>query len=117
MITPEQKTQPSWKGYWNYRIMRMVEIHPTMGESITYGIVEAHYENRGDAKPHSWSEEYCHPMGETLGELTKDFAWFLTALTKPVLDENGNECAPAVMLADDLQKWLDARAEAKGEVQ
>ena len=100
---------------WNYRIMRKVQHDAKLGTSISYGVAEAHYANHGDTLPNGWTEEYMEPMGETLEELISDFAQFMTALTKPILDHNGFECGPAVILGDALQQWIDARAEAKGE--
>ena len=95
---------------WNYRIMRRMENGKPM-----YGIVEAHYTKRGDTKPHSWTQGYSEPFGETLEELTKDFAWFMAALRWPVLDEEGNECEPQLMQVDTLQKWIDEMADVQGE--
>ena len=110
---PEKKIKLG--GGWNYRIMRKVQHDPKFGTSVTYGIVEAHYEKRGDELPNTWTEEYVEPMAENLPDLIKDFAWMMTALTKPVLDHNGSACEPATILVDELQQWLDARADAQGE--
>lgn len=99
---------------WNHRIQRRVEVGPTGETHVSYGIVEAHYDKRGDKTPVSWTEDYMAPTGETLPELIKDFAWFMAALRHPVIDHNGAECEPAALLADEIQQWANAVTEAKG---
>lgn len=99
---------------WNHRVMRRVQVDPRGETLVTYGIVEAHYEKRGGL-PHSWTEGYMEPMGESMTELIQDFACMLAALRLPVLDHNGSECEPAVLLADDIQKWIDAMRDIQGE--
>jgi hypothetical protein len=53
-------------------------------EDTSYGIVEAHYTEKGNAELSSWSEDYVAPVGETLNDFITDLAWFFAALTKPV---------------------------------
>ena len=94
---------------WDYRVFRCPEIDG----SAYYEIRETHYDASG--KVTGWTERGSSPLGETFRELINDLAWFMAALTKPILDEKtGEECEPAQMLADDLQKWMDARADTEG---
>ena len=94
---------------WNYRVFRCAN----PDGSPYYEMRETHYDESGV----SWGEDAASPQGETLRELISDLAWFLAALTKPILDDKtGRECEPAQMLADDLQKWMDdLRRGAEGE--
>lgn len=94
---------------WNYRVFRCAE----KDGSPYYEIRETHYD---DAAVTGWSEGAAWPMGESFGDLINDIGWFLAALSRPILDgKTGKECEPAQMLSDDLQRWIDARAEAQGE--
>lgn len=95
---------------WNYRVFRCVD--PT--GSPYYEMREVHY-GEGN-KVEGWTEGGSAPMGETFRELIGDLAWLLAALSKPILDDKtGLECEPAQMLADDLQRWMDARADTESE--
>jgi len=95
---------------WNYRVFRCAN----PDGSPYYEIREAYYDK--DRKVDGWTERGSAPMGDTFKELIGDLALIMAALSRPILDgETGLECEPAQMLADDLQQWLDARAEAKGE--
>jgi hypothetical protein len=97
---------------WNYRVFRCID--GNIAKSVYYEIRETHYDDAG--KVNGWAVGAAWPMGETFGDLISDLGWFMASLSKPILDgETGLECEPAQMLADDLQKWIDARAEAKGE--
>ena len=100
-------------GCWNHRVMRKVFVseHETV---VQYGIVEAHYHTKGDKLPHSWTEEFMEPYGDTLPDLIKDFARMMAALSLPVLDHNGAEIEPAAVLADELQQWIDSMREVQG---
>ena len=100
---------------WNHRIMRRIYVDPTGKTTVRYGIVEAHYEKRGDDMPHSWMEEFIAPEGDTLPSLIKDFSQMLAALSKPILDHNGSRCEPATITSDELQQWVDALRDAEGE--
>lgn len=94
---------------WNYRVFRCTDPD---GSSF-YEVREVYYNK--DKEVNGWTEEGCSPAGDTFGDLIKDFAWFLAALNKPILDDKtGRECEPAQMLADDLQQWLEARSSAQG---
>ena len=46
-------------------------------------------------------------MGDTFDGLIKDLAWFMTALTKPVLDEKGME--QTLRLVDRLEELDDVQ--------
>lgn len=93
---------------WNYRVFRGAD----PDGSTYYEICEVHYND--DNKVTGWTNA-ASPMGETFGELINDLAWVMAAITKPILDDKtGQECEPAQMLADDLQKWMDARADTEG---
>jgi hypothetical protein len=95
---------------WNYRVFRCID----PGNLPYYEMRETHYDDAGNVN--GWTEGAAAPLGETFDELISDVAWIMTALSKPILsDDTGLECEPAQMLADDLQQWMDARAEAKGE--
>lgn len=95
---------------WNYRVFRGAD----PDGSPYYEIRETHYDAAGAVN--GWTAGGSAPMGETFRELINDLAWIMAALSKPILDgKTGLECEPAQMLADDLQRWLDARAGAKGE--
>lgn len=95
---------------WNYRVFRCAN----PDGSPYYEMREAYYDEAG--KLDGWTEGGAAPMGETFDELIGDLARLMAALSKPILDDKtGLECEPAQILADDLQKWMDARAEAKGE--
>ncbi len=95
---------------WNYRVFRCAS---EPDGSPVYEMREVHYDEAN--KVTGWTEGASSPMGETFRELINDLAWFMAALNKPVLDEKtGLECEPAQMLTDDLQQWVDARADAKG---
>lgn len=100
---------------WNYRIMRKIIVDKTGATETQYGIVEAYYSAKGDVIPHSWTENFCSPFGETIDDLIKDFSWMMAALRLPILDHNGAKCEPATMLADDIQKWVDAMCDVQGE--
>jgi hypothetical protein len=96
---------------WNYRVFRCAS---EPDGSPFYEMREVHYDEAD--KVTGWTEGASSPMGTTFRELIADFGWYLSALGKPILDDKtGLECEPAQMLADDLQQWLDARADAKGE--
>lgn len=95
---------------WNYRVFRCAGIDG----SAYYEMRETHYDATG--KVNGWTESGSAPMGSTFRELIRDVAWFMGALNKPILDEkSGSECEPAQMLTDELQQWMDARADAEGE--
>ena len=99
------------KPTWNYRVFRCAD--PPDG-SVYYEIRETHYDAAKTVN--GWAESGAAPMGETFKELIHDIAWVMAALNKPVLDEQtGLECEPAQMLTDDIQQWVDARADAEGE--
>lgn len=94
---------------WNYRVFRCSE----PDGSPYYELREVYYDEAKNIT--GWTAGASAPLGETFRDLIGDFAWFLAALDKPVLDDKtGQECEPAQMLTDDLKQWLDARAEAKG---
>lgn len=96
---------------WNYRVMRH-ESKTADNDEIFYAIHEVYYNDAGDVS--GWTQEVCgSPCGENLGEMVRDLAWIITALSKPVLDgATGKEIEPAAMLADDLAKMLRERPEA-----
>lgn len=95
---------------WNYRVFRCAE----PGDEPYYEIRETHYDAAGNVN--GWTETGSAAMGETFRSLINDLAWQIASLNKPILDgKTGKECEPAQMLTDDIQQWLDARAEAKGE--
>lgn len=95
---------------WNYRVFRGAD----PDGSAYYEFRETHYDDNNEVT--GWAEGGAAPMGETFRELINDLAWVIAALNKPVLDDKtGLECEPARMLTDDIQQWLDARADAKGE--
>lgn len=95
---------------WNYRVFRCAN----PDGSPYYEMRETHYDDAG--KMNGWAEGAAAPLGETFSELINDLAWLIASLNKPILDgETGQECEPAQMLTDDIQKWMDARAECKGE--
>lgn len=87
---------------WNYRVMRRTD----QTGAQYYCIVEAHYQAKGDSLPSSWTEGESAPIGESATELLNDLAWMLTALTKPVLDEDGKELCAQIMAVDELEKLL-----------
>ena len=94
---------------WNYRVFRCADPD---GSSF-YEIRETHYDEA--RKVTGWTEGASAPIGETFRELISDIAWIMAALSKPILDDTtGEEREPAQMQADELQQWLNARAEAKG---
>lgn len=96
-------------GCWNYRVQRRHD-----GTEPYYIIVEAHYKNRGDKSPNQWTEEPAAPQSETFEGLVKEMAQFMTALTKPCIDEKGADCEPATIAADMLQNWLNEVADTEG---
>lgn len=94
---------------WNYRVFRCAEMDGTP----YYEIRETYYAD--DGAVNGWTTEGSAPMGDTFDGLIKDMAWFMTALAKPILsDEDGSECEPARLLADDLQNMLDNTRDAAG---
>lgn len=100
---------------WNHRIQRRVYVDKAGNTTVQYGIVEAFYKERGDKLPHSWTEDFMAPSGETVAELTKEIAYMLAALRLPILNHNGGEVEPATLTADEIQLWVDELADVKGE--
>jgi hypothetical protein len=95
---------------WNYRVFRCVE---KVDDSVYYEIRETYYDESN--KVNGWTSDGSAPMGDTFDGLIRDMAWFMTALAKPILsDEDGSECEPARLLADDLQHMLDNTRDAAG---
>ena len=70
---------------WNYRI-----IYNPIEKS--YAIHEVYYDDHG--KPHMWSENPTSLYGESLQDLSKDFALMQEAFSKPFLEviEQGDNC-------------------------
>lgn len=87
-------------GKWNYRVMRHVE-NRADNQEVFYAVHEVHYAD--DGRVTGWTQEASgSPFGATMEEMSKDLAWIMTALAKPVLlFETGAEVEPASMLADD----------------
>lgn len=90
---------------WNYRIMRHSGAAAANDEPF-YAVHEVHYDQ--DNRVNGWTEEPVGCSGETVAELSRDIAWYLTALIKPVLDAStGKEVERAHMLEDDIYAMLD----------
>lgn len=69
---------------WNYRILK--EVGPD-GEDPFYSIVEAYY------KPFGWTR--ADLGSDTAAGVKEVLDMVRTALTKPVIDDQGNEIEPA----------------------
>lgn len=71
---------------WNYRVVRHREKDQLKRKKWVYwfSIHEAYYDDHGKI----WATtDACSPHGESLKELKTDFAYFMGAFSKPVLDE------------------------------
>lgn len=78
----DDKDYPKIDSHWNYRVIR--KTWKIDGEiEHRYGIHEVYY---SDGKPSMCTVDAMDPHGETIDELKCDLKYFLTALTKPVLD-------------------------------
>lgn len=62
-------------GMWNYRVIK---------KGQQFAIYEVYYDDMGN--PFAFTEEPCHPYGESVEELTEDMSYFQKALELPVLD-------------------------------
>jgi len=60
---------------WNYRVIK---------KDQQFAIYEVYYDDHGE--PFAFTEEPCHPYGESPEELAEDMGYFQEALTLPVLD-------------------------------
>ena len=68
---------------WNYRVVRKTETgYDNLGEY--YGIHEVYYDD--DGNPEMVTVEPVAIVGDTLLELQWEYAHYLRALLKPVLD-------------------------------
>lgn len=91
---------------WNYRVMRHSAGEAANDEPF-YAVHEVYYDK--DKRVNGWTQELVGCSGETLGELSGDIAWYMTALVKPVLDfATGKEVEQAHLLEDDLYAMLDS---------
>lgn len=70
---------------WNYRVVRIIHVHPDGTRESDYGIHEAFYTD-DQSTPSSITVNQIAPYGETKGELRECLAMMLKALDKPVLD-------------------------------
>jgi len=71
---------------WNYRVIRSREKNSLKKKEWVYwfGIHEAYYDDK--ARVWTITEDSVGPHGETVKELKTDFAYFMQAFSKPVLD-------------------------------
>jgi hypothetical protein len=71
---------------WNYRVIRGKD-----GDEFYYAIHECFYDKKEDTIPHSWAETPEAAIGETREELIKDLVLMIKAVTKPVLEIQGEK--------------------------
>jgi len=94
---------------WNYRIMRH-NAGSAANDEAHYFVHEVYYQDDGSVL--RWTEDGVGCSGETVAELSKDIAWYLTALVKPVLDyATGEEVEPAQLLEDDIYAMMKPGSE------
>lgn len=82
-------------GHWNHRVVKKVYKHedgiPYEGEDPYYAIAEVHYNDNGEAC--GCTEAEMAPTGETVEELRICLERMLSALDKPVLDQENHKWA------------------------
>lgn len=72
------------KNYWNHRVIKRADQKlKNIPQSYSYGIYEVYYT---DDKPHSWTENPVHPIGESWNELFEDWKGMFEAFKKPTLE-------------------------------
>lgn len=76
---------------WNYRVMRRV-----VNGEVDLSIREVYY--GGDGQVHAWTVEPVDPHGENLEELRDSLNRMLACLDQPVLDEEAQLAATAVVV-------------------
>lgn len=73
---------------WNYRIVKTRE-GPAGQEQDIYTIREVYYDEDGEIK--GWTENPCHPFGETWMECADDHAIMGRAIGMPIVDVTGDK--------------------------
>jgi hypothetical protein len=83
---------------WNHRVIRHCMAIAPAGEDISYaieeiwfGIHECYYENPGDEIPTSWTENAVGVIGNDIEELGKTIMKMGVAISKPVLEIDGDK--------------------------
>ena len=65
---------------WNYRLVR----HTAEQGQVWFEIHECYYNKDGTIS--AWTEDPCHPSGETVEELRSDLERMMQALDYPVIE-------------------------------